>query len=223
MLVRVCELLASEPGPPFSERVVGLQGRKRPYFSSSGAELRSPIQIPGLDLFVEGNISAHQAERLARRTVETIKGPDHSFSVELVGESASASKPTSTMGAPDTRSPPPTSESFTGLRPGAYFLDGKRHEVTRWNEVLLGICNRLAKETGSDFGKFVSSIRGTTRLYFSESAEKLHSPLRLSNSTVYVEGKFSANDCVRLARRVLVSVRGSDEGFRIEPEGASKT
>ena len=41
-------------------------------------------------------------------------------------------------------------------------------------------------------------------------------PLQVPGADLYAEGNFSANDCVRLARRVLIAVRGSDDGFDIE-------
>ena len=62
----------------------------------------------------------------------------------------------------------------------------------------------------------VAHLRGKKRLYFSEEPGTLHAPLQLTHSALYVEGNFSANDCVRLARRVLTAVRGSDDGFRVE-------
>ena len=182
------------------ERVAGLRGRKSPYFSPSGAGLRTPIRIPGIDVFVEGNVSARTAERLARRTVETIRGSDHDFSIEHEGEAVPASNATPSIETPDTRGASPAGENFTGLRPAAYWLDGKRYKVARWNEVLHGVCARLAREAGSDFGKLVTPIRGRTRVYFSENADELHFPLQLSNSPcAWTETSARTAACASLA------------------------
>ena len=86
LLVRLCQQLSKEVGPVFGERAAGLKGRKRPYFSSSGAELRDPLQIPGIGLYVEGNVSSSAAERIARQTLRVVRGSDDDFRVELAGQ-----------------------------------------------------------------------------------------------------------------------------------------
>ena len=111
---------------------------------------------------------------------------------------------------------PSKREDFSGRRPRAFWLHENCYEATRWNEVLRETCDQLAKETGAAFGEQVAHLRGRKRLYFSEEPGTLHMPLQLTHSALYVEGHFSANDCVRLARRVLTAVRGSDDGFRVE-------
>ena len=212
MLVRLCEQLAKEVGPVFAKRVAELRGRKRPYFSSSHAELRNPLQVPGADLYVEGNISSGSAERVARLTLHTVRDSDDGFRVELAGQAIPASKRT-TLGK---TAAPPVPANLKGRRPAAYWLHESRYEAIRWNEVLRGTCDQLAKEAGADFGERVVALRGRTRPYFSEDPDRLHQPLRLMNSVLYVEGNFSANGCVRLARRVLMAVCASDAGFRVE-------
>ena len=215
LLVRLCEQLAKEVGPLFVERVAGLRGRKRPYFSSSHSALRNPLQIPGADLYVEGNVSSGSAERIARQTLHTVRDSDDGFRVEIAGQAVPASKRTFLR----KTAPPPVPANLKGRRPAAYWLHEKRYEATRWNEVLRGTCDQLAKEAGADFGERVATLRGRTRPYFSEDPDRLHQPLRLMNSVLYVEGKFSANGCVRLARRVLMAVCASDAGFRVELAG----
>ena len=95
VLVAVCELLAKESGPSFAEQIVSLRGRKRPYFSSSRAELRDPIQIPGTGLYVEANQSADSAERLARLALRTIRDSDEGFRVETAKQDRRERKPPS--------------------------------------------------------------------------------------------------------------------------------
>ena len=110
----------------------------------------------------------------------------------------------------------PPSVSFKGRSPAAFWLDGNRYEAARWNEVLRGICERLATEAGPAFAERVVHLRGRRRPYFSSSPSDLRVPLQVPGADLYAEGNFSANDCVRLARRVLIAVRGSDDGFDIE-------
>ncbi len=82
MLVRLCELVADGAGSVFPVQVTKLRGRKRPYFSSSSADLREPLPIPGTNLFVEGNVSATQAERIAKGTLRAVRNSEGGFRVE---------------------------------------------------------------------------------------------------------------------------------------------
>lgn len=58
VLLGVCNILSKQHGPGF-EAVTQLRGRKRPYFTSDGSELRAPQPIDGTRLFVETNLSAN--------------------------------------------------------------------------------------------------------------------------------------------------------------------
>ncbi len=82
MLVRLCELVAEGAGTAFPAQVSELRGRKRPYFSASGADLREPLAIPGTGLQVEGNVSASQAERIARGVLRAVRNSEAGFRVE---------------------------------------------------------------------------------------------------------------------------------------------
>lgn len=79
--VRLCEVLAREAVPEFAERLAEVRG-KRPYFTRSANELRVPFSISGTGLYVEGNLSAKYAERIARRVVCAIRGSDEGFCIE---------------------------------------------------------------------------------------------------------------------------------------------
>lgn len=216
LLVQLCEQLATEHGPEFADRVSRVRGRKRLYFSSATEDLREAIPIPGLTLYVEGNVSARQAERMARMTLREIRGSDDGFEIEIGGrkDSGNAAGPPKRGQAHGRSSPKP--ETFTSRQPVAFVLDGRRHEVTRWREIIRGVCEMLATDPEIDFQQRVTEVRGTGRVYFSKDPAVLHEPLHLAEAGLFVEAKFSANGCVRLARRVLIAVRGSDKGFEVE-------
>ena len=216
LVVQLCERLATQQGPPFADRVSQVRGRHRPYFSTAAGDLRDPIPIPGLALHVEGNISASQAERIARLTLGAVRGSDDGFQIEIGGEGApvNAAPPTKRGRARGPASP--RRENFTSRKPTAFVLDGHRHEVIRWRDVFRGVCEILATDTDTDFRQRVAQVHGRSRVYFSNDPAVLHHPLRLAETGLFVEGNLSANDCVRLTRRVLVAVRGSDEGFEVE-------
>ena len=83
LLVRLSEELSKASGSVFREEVAKVSGRRRPYFSSSASHLREPLLIPNTGLFVEGNVSAAQAERIARLTLNAVRGTDDGFDIEL--------------------------------------------------------------------------------------------------------------------------------------------
>ena len=184
--------------------------------SAPSRNLREAIPIPGLALHVEGNVSATQAERIARMILGKVRGSDDGFEIEIGGknDSVNSAGPRKRGQARDPSSPKP--ETFTFRQPVAFVLDGRRHEVMRWRDIVRGVCEILASDPDIDFQQRVTEVRGKGRLYFSKDPAVLHAPLRLTKAGLFVEGKFSANDCVRVARRVLIAVRGSDEGFEVE-------
>ncbi|MYB41949.1 MAG: hypothetical protein F4X76_07145 [Chloroflexi bacterium] len=83
LLVRLSEELSKKSGAGFPGMVATVSGRRRPYFSSSASDLREPLLIPGTRLFVEGNVSAVQAERIARLVLTAVRGSDAGFEIEL--------------------------------------------------------------------------------------------------------------------------------------------
>ena len=125
---------------------------------------------------------------------------------------------------PSTRNPVQigTRKKRPSIPPAAFWLDGNRHEETRWRWVLVKLCELLAQDMGSVFAERVSEVRGRDRPYFSASKEDLRTPCPIRGTELYVEGKFSAKQIEHVARRTLREIRGSDDGFRIEmPEAPS--
>jgi hypothetical protein len=68
MLVTLCEVLASTHDKDF-EKVLGLFGRKRRYFSHNANELWDPKEIPNTNLFVETNLSANSIVKLSKDVI----------------------------------------------------------------------------------------------------------------------------------------------------------
>ncbi len=104
------------------------------------------------------------------------------------------------------------------IPPVAFWLDGKRHElhVLNWRQMLIQLCEHLARETGHVFVERASNIRGRRRPHFTSSPAELREPVHIPETRLYVEGNVSAKGAEQIARRTLREVRGSDDGFRIE-------
>ena len=83
VLTRLCEHLVKEDEAVFVEHASKLRGKKKPLFGLSSEELRDALQISGTRLYVEGNISGPQAEKIARRILREVRGFDDGFRVEV--------------------------------------------------------------------------------------------------------------------------------------------
>ena len=79
-----------------------------------------------------------------------------------------------------------------------------------------------ARESGlRRFAQAVEPIKGKTRAYFSADRSRLFMPIEIAGGEFFVEGNFSANDHVRIARDVLIAVRGlrGADSFTVELAG----
>ena len=156
---------------------------------------------------------------LLAEKVEEISGhlPDRETVTEfLQGVSETEISPPEPLPSP---LPTPAPHPPRPGRPKAFWLHENRYEATQWSEVLRELCDQLAKEAGAAFDERVLPLRASTgRPYFSEEPGRLRRPMQLKHSRLYVSGLARADRCERLARRVLVAVCGSDDGFRVEVE-----
>ena len=158
---------------------------------------------------------------LLARTVDELSAADlAAFLTEVLeGSAPQVVQPPVQRVPPEDGSGPtlfPPDADFTGRRPAAFWVGDNRYQATRWNELLRGTCEQLAQRAGPAFRKHVAHLKGRKRPYFTPSAADLREALSIPGTDLYVEGHFSANDCVRLARRVVEAVRGTDDSFRIE-------
>jgi len=204
LLTELCERLAKGAEAEFVESVTRPEGPS--YFRSSAPDSPYWVPIANTGLYIYVNITGTTAADRARRIVATVRGSAEGFEIETQLRSSEPEPPREEPGP----------ASFMGRQPTAFWLDDARHEVTRWRALLQEVCGLMAAASGSSFGDRVSRIRGTTRPYFSRDPEILSSAVSIKNSDLFVEGNFSADACVRLARSVLVAVRGNDDGFSIE-------
>ena len=165
------------------------------------------------------NITADKIVERARRVLIAVRGQQaaDSFAIEPAGRTAPANRPR--PGRSRAGRPPAGDADYTGKHPGAFRLDGVRHEATRWRAVLAGTCELLVQEAGlRRFAQAVEPIRGKRRVYFSTDRSQLLMPIGIAGGDFFAEGNLSANDIVRRAREVLVAVRGprGADSFTIE-------
>ena len=155
-------------------------------------------------------------DRLERELAPASGPRDELASRDEQGDRIEQQKPPRTAGGKQSRDEP-----ARGRRKGrpkriaAFLLDGGRHEVASWADMLVEVSNLLIRETGSQFPDGVSGLRGRIRPRFGRSADGYIRPRRLANGQ-YIDVNLNAKDCERHARDVLVAVRGSADDFRIE-------
>jgi len=81
ILIKICNLMNSIHRNDF-ERVLSLQGRKRPYFTKNANELRIPEKIEGTDMFVEINLSANSIVKMCLDVLSLFGYSEEDFNIE---------------------------------------------------------------------------------------------------------------------------------------------
>jgi len=81
ILIKICNLMNSIHRNDF-ERVLRLQGRKRPYFTKNANELRIPEKIEDTDIFVEINLSANSIVKMCLDVLSLFGYSEEDFNIE---------------------------------------------------------------------------------------------------------------------------------------------
>lgn len=81
MLVQICTIVAKSHQDDF-DNILKISGRKMPFFSKNSADLRSPKQIEGTDVFVETNIGSAGILRLSKSIISLFGYPESDLSIE---------------------------------------------------------------------------------------------------------------------------------------------
>ncbi len=81
VLIITCNVLAQLHGQEFAEKATTLKGRKRQYIAPAPDRMISPTQIPGIDLWVETNLSAKAVQQLVWRLLEILEHDRSTFQI----------------------------------------------------------------------------------------------------------------------------------------------
>lgn len=81
-LIQLASILHKQHPQEF-DKVLGLAGRTRLYFSCNHGSLRMPIQIPETDLYVEANLSAKSIVRLGYQLIEKFGYSQQALEIEV--------------------------------------------------------------------------------------------------------------------------------------------
>ena len=91
------------------------------------------------------------------------------------------------------------------LKPKSFDLFGKRYRVAAWKEIVVGVCEVLAKLQPNDFAEKTTTIRGRTRQYVALSGEGMINGVPIPGTELWVETNFSGPDSIKLSKRLLVA------------------
>ena len=83
MLIRICGIMAELHKDRFDD-ILTLSGRKKPFFSKNPADLKSPNQIEGTEVFAELNFSSEGILRLSKNVIATFGYPESELSIEVL-------------------------------------------------------------------------------------------------------------------------------------------
>lgn len=84
LLLNLCEILVSTKGQLNFEKVLKLEGRKRPYFSKNPNLLRVPERIKDTDIYVETNLSSNSIVQLSKIVISLFEYEDKDL--EIISE-----------------------------------------------------------------------------------------------------------------------------------------
>lgn len=82
MLMEICNIMLNTHRNSF-EQVEKLVGRKRPYFTKTPGELRSPERVNGSDIYVEVNLSAKRIVKLSKDILALFGYETDDLSIEV--------------------------------------------------------------------------------------------------------------------------------------------
>ena len=105
--------------------------------------------------------------------------------------------------APAPLPDPSPSESATGKKPTEFTLNGGKHEVASWKEMLVSLCE-IVHEANRDRFEEVLDMKGRKRRYFSRNPRDLAAPGKMNGTDIYVETNFSANQIIQIAGNLIV-------------------
>jgi len=81
LLIRICSIMAELQKDRFDE-ILTISGRQRPFFSKNPADLKSPNQIEGTDVFAEVNFSSEGILKLSKNVISMFGYPESDLSIE---------------------------------------------------------------------------------------------------------------------------------------------
>lgn len=103
-----------------------------------------------------------------------------------------------------------------GAKITAYELWGERHEVNRWNAMLVGVADALYRKHGQDFD-LILTLRGRKHQYASRRMDDISSnPKAVGASGIFIETHGSANAVSRRAAQILEMFGHPADDLRIE-------
>lgn len=103
----------------------------------------------------------------------------------------------------DTKETESEEENYTGKTPSVIKFSGQTYEISSWMECLQTVAREILRDT--DEKDKITEITGTKRDYFAKEQDisNLVYPKDIPDTDYFFEGKLSANDVVRITKKVM--------------------
>ncbi|MCW6035387.1 hypothetical protein K4A83_03735 [Spirulina subsalsa FACHB-351] len=94
-------------------------------------------------------------------------------------------------------------KSYSGQTIVAFHFNGERYETESWKDFLINVCILIKLNHSKDFYKVQEAVKGRTRYFFTTKPEDLRKAEKISGTNLYVETSLSANDVVKLIKKIV--------------------
>lgn len=106
-------------------------------------------------------------------------------------------------------------DDFTGKTINSFFFDSEEYDVNSWREMLIRLIELIYSKHKRKFDKILEIEGSQGKRYFSRR-RTLDDPIEIEGTGIYVEGKLSSNNIVRLCYTIINEFGYSDDDLKIE-------
>ena len=155
--------------------------------------------------------------------------PDHPTVAAFLGANSSATDVpfTSAVGKgrplrPAKKAKPEiSSEDYTKTSIDSFVFEGRKYEVKYWKDVLIGVTEIMLEKHRDQFSQILSLV-GRKRPYFTKDPNELRVAERIDETDIYVEINVSANEIVRLSRKIIALFGYSKDSLSFNVQRSSE-
>lgn len=102
----------------------------------------------------------------------------------------------------------------TGYKPTGFTLFGTHYEVHRWREMLLQVCELLAKRHGeAHFAALATQVTGTTRQYVRNTSEGMINPAAIPGTQLWIETNQSSRSVLWVIAQIMDALGYTETDF----------
>jgi len=105
-------------------------------------------------------------------------------------------------------------KEFTNKNITSFSFNGEKYIINKWKDILTHISAIILNES-NDTDRILT-LRGKKRPYFTKDPDKLRAPFQVKGTDVFVETNLSANDIVKISKKLIVLYGYNENSIKIE-------